>query len=183
VRFGILCALEVNAEPTFRAWAEGWLSGRDRGAAAATVAGAAGAAAAGARGAARVNASWALWGAAWAARALAVHVVFAARAARARERKAGTSNAARMAVDARVNASGYAASAATWAAWAAQAGRPLDLAALARRAVEEEAAIDRMERNGAGHDALPRVKPPAPGAGAATLPGGPPPLHEEPCDD
>lgn len=38
VRFGILCALQVYQDPAWRKWAEGWLSGSDRGEAAAGIA-------------------------------------------------------------------------------------------------------------------------------------------------
>jgi len=94
VRFGILCALEVYGEKKYVAWAENWLSGKDRTSRSAEAA---------ARGAAveRRAAAWAAANAAWAAWA--------------------------------------AAKAATAAADAATAVRPLDLIALARRAISEEA--------------------------------------------
>ena len=45
IRFGILCVKKVCAEPSWVAWANGWLSGKDRAAAAAAAAWAAAAAA------------------------------------------------------------------------------------------------------------------------------------------
>ncbi len=109
VRFGILCALEVYHEPSFVAWAQGWLSGPDRSAAeaAARAAEAARAAAKAARAAA-----WAAWAAAW---------------ARAAEAAAEAAWAAAWA---------EAAEAARAAARAARA-TDIDLVAIAHRAVEE----------------------------------------------
>ena len=78
VRFGILCSTKVYNDPTYTSWAGGWLSGKDRSAAAAEAAWAAAEAAEATSRAAswavRVSrasraASWAAWAAAWAERA------------------------------------------------------------------------------------------------------------------
>jgi len=115
VRFAILCAQEVCRDPAWRAWADGWLTGRDRnsGAAAARAAREAVAAA----GAARAAAEAAAWAAAAAEAAAAEAAWAAAEAAAAAEAEAA-----------------WAAAAAAWAA-AAAAGK-IDLVAMAHRAVE-----------------------------------------------
>ena len=128
VRFAILCAMEVCTDPAWRSWAEGWLSGEDRTAAAAWATRATRAAEAAAR------AAWAARAeaAAWAARAEAAAwaAAWATRAAEAAARAEAAEAAARAA---RAEAAAEAAGAAAWM-------KPgLDLAALARRAIEEEA--------------------------------------------
>ena len=65
VRFGILCALQVNLEGKWRDWANNWLSGKDRSERAAGAA--ARAAAGGAAAGAALAAVWAARAAAWAA--------------------------------------------------------------------------------------------------------------------
>lgn len=71
VRFAILCALEVYKEEGFVKWAQGWLSGEDRGVEAARAAWAAAEAAQAAAQAAARAAEWAAQAAAEAARAAA----------------------------------------------------------------------------------------------------------------
>ena len=109
--FGILCAWEVCTDPAWRTWAAAWLDGSDRSMAAAEEAARAAAAA------------WAEWAAAAAAAA-------AAEAAEAARAEWAAAAAARVAA--------WVARAAAWAAaWVAELMTiPLDLPALARRAME-----------------------------------------------
>src|SRR5208283_2502037 len=86
VRFGILCSTKVYNDPTYTSWAEGWLSGKERSAAAADAASVS-------AGAARA-AAWAAWAAARAARASRA-VLAAGAAARAVEAAWAASRAAR----------------------------------------------------------------------------------------
>ena len=79
IRFAVVCAKKVCAEPTFGAWAEAWLSGADRSYASAAQAAAAAAWAAAAEAAAEAAE-------AWAAEAAAAEAAKAAEAA-ARARK------------------------------------------------------------------------------------------------
>ena len=105
VRFAIFCAQAIIGDrcPAWSAWAERWLSGEDRTAAAAE-----------------------------AAEARAAAVAAAAEAAEAAEAAVAAATAAAAAV----RAAEVAAEAAVGAAWAAaEAGAPLDLPALARKAV------------------------------------------------
>ena len=111
VRFAILCAKEVCAEPVWNAWADRWLSGADRSDAAAARAAAAAAAAA---------------AEAW--------VVEAAEAADAAAAAAAAAEAAAVA------GAAWAAEDAAWAAraaaaWAAEKETYLDLIAIAREAL------------------------------------------------
>ena len=63
VAFALLCVIDVCSEPSFVAWANDWLTGKERSAAAAWAAEAA------AEAEAAEAAAWAGWAAAWAARA------------------------------------------------------------------------------------------------------------------
>ena len=105
VRFAILCAKEVCADPAWIAWADKWLSGEDRTQAAAAIAARATVEARGVR--------WPTEAAAWAARAAV---------------EARATIAARATVEAR------AAEAAAWAAEAAVAAGDTDIFALAEKA-------------------------------------------------
>ena len=82
VRFAILCAMEVCAEPNFRVWANNWLDGKDRSEAAARAAEAAAEAVAWAAAEAAEAAAWAAAeAAARAAETVAVAALVAALAA------------------------------------------------------------------------------------------------------
>jgi len=168
VRFGILCTLEVYKAAGFVAWAEGWLSGRDRSsrsmaAAARAVEAAQVAASVGrlvsekawfaaeaavtraAEALAKHKTLWAEWVAAEAAQKA---VAWAVRAAQedgnwAAVLAAEAAQASARAAEDILAAPAVLAAESARAALAkidAVAGKPLDLAALARRAVEEEAA-------------------------------------------
>jgi len=126
VRYAILCAMEVYSKPEWIMWAEGWLSGRDRSAAAAAAAAAIAAAAAWA-------VAWA-WVSAWARAAAAVLAAEAAVNAVWVE-KLSTKSKAQAAVAAEMAARAAAAAAET-AARAAQA--ELGLPRLAERAIAED---------------------------------------------
>ena len=110
IAFGILCALEVNEDPRYKQWAENWLSGKDRSAAAATLSASAAKAA---RAAAKEAEAARAWAAAWTARA--------ASAATLSAWAAGAGAAAK--------------AAGAGAAWAAKS-KPLDLIKLAEKAME-----------------------------------------------
>jgi hypothetical protein len=112
VRFAILCAREVYHDPSWLAWAEGWLSGADRSESAAR---SAQSAAAG-----EAQSAWSAWSAESAARA----AQSAARAARAAQSAARAAQSAARAAE----------SAAAWSAWSAAESKQLDLAALAHEA-------------------------------------------------
>jgi|GEM_PF-1370977 len=141
VRFGILCALEVYGEKKYVAWAENWLSGKDRTSGSAEAAARAAAVEAAdsswvrsshcSAAEAAATAAWAAADAAWAAWAAAKAATAAADADVAEWAAAEAGWVAWAAVDA-------AATAATTAAEAATAVRPLDLIAIARRAISEE---------------------------------------------
>src|SRR5271157_3531257 len=81
VRFGILCSTKVYNDPTYTSWAGGWLSGKDRSAAAAEAAWAASEAAWASSWA--VETAWASWAAVRAAEAAWAAARAAARAAEA----------------------------------------------------------------------------------------------------
>jgi len=123
VRFGILAALEVCPKDgwgiKFRAWATDWLDGSDRSA----------------------SAAWAAEAEAWAAEAEAeaetVAAWSAARAARAAARAARAASAAAEAAEAAEAAAGASTA-------VAGATIPLDLAALARRAIAQEGVSRRV---------------------------------------
>jgi hypothetical protein len=121
VEFAIRCALAVCDEPSFVAWANAWLDGSNRSAAAAEAATeAAPEAAAAKEAAAKEAAAWAAWAAeaaeaAWAAAAAARAAEAAAAAARAARAETARAETAR-AETAR-----------------AEMAKPLDLVALARR--------------------------------------------------
>ena len=119
VRFAILCARRVETNPTWRAWADAWLDGSDRTAAAAEVVAAAAAAAA-----------EAVEGTEAAAAAVAGAV--AAEAAAAAGAGAVAEAAAVQAAEA---AAAAVEAAAVQAAEAAEAGADIDLIARAREAV------------------------------------------------
>ena len=122
VRYGILCAKAVYADPAWNRWADGWLDGTDRSAwAAAEAAEAAWAA---------TRAANAASNAAWAARAANAASEAAARAARAAKANAAT----------RAAAAAEAAEAA-WAAWAAKAAEGLNLVVLAEKACAPAAGV------------------------------------------
>jgi len=123
IAFGILCALEVNEDPRYKQWAENWLSGKDRSAAAATLSASA---AWTARAAAEAAEAARAWAAAWTARA----AVEAARAWAVAEAARAAAEAARAA-----GAGAAAKAAGAGAAWAAKS-KPLDLIKLAEKAME-----------------------------------------------
>ena len=106
IKFGILCALEVCKDKKFVAWAQNWLDGTDRSNANAYAANAAA-------------------NAAYAANAAAYYAANAAYYA---------ANAAANAAAYAANAAAYAANAAAYAA--AKDGKPLDLIAIALKAIE-----------------------------------------------
>jgi len=146
VRFSILCTRTVYTETTWTMWADAWLSGVDRSAAAAWVAGAAAwaaeaaGAATGAAGAAAEAAEATAEAAAWAAEAEA-WTAGAARAARAAamaaaalEAEAWTARAARAAAMAAAEWAAATAEKTTWAADAAPMAN-LNLPELAREAI------------------------------------------------
>jgi len=128
VRFGILCAWEVYAEPAWREWADAWLAGTDRAASAANGAERAAESAAGSA------AEWAASAAWWADE----------RAAQWGAERAASRDAARAAewaAESDAESAEWAASAAESAAGSAEraasaAGSDLDLIALAQRALE-----------------------------------------------
>jgi hypothetical protein len=112
VRWAIACAWEVCDDPEWRRWAAAWCDGSDRSAASA----------------------------ARAAEAASASAARAARAARAASAASAAARAARAARAALAWAAEAALAAARAAAWAAEAaGTPLDVLALARRAIAEEA--------------------------------------------
>jgi len=134
VRFGILCSLEVYTEPNYRKWADGWLSGKDRSKQAVVAAVRAVGVTVDATvvAADAVRATWvaqAVWDAAWAAREAA----WAARTAVVAAM--GAAYAAGAVAEDAAQAAGLAAGA------AGVAPKPLDLLALAERAVREEEAL------------------------------------------
>ena len=116
VRFAILCVKQVYDDVRWNTWADNWLSGEDRTARAAQAT------------------QTAAWAAAW-------------EAARAAGAAAAAADAATRAADAAADATTWAATWTAGAAWeaawsaaraAAVSGRPLDLVAIAKRAVDEE---------------------------------------------
>jgi len=122
VRYGILCAMEVYNDPRWVAWAEGWLSGKDRSAAAAAAATAWAAAAAAAE-----TLPWAV---------AAVRAVEAA--AEMAERAEGLSANSRVRAVRAAAAAAKMAARAAQEAWAATVRAELDLPRLAKQAVGED---------------------------------------------
>ena len=148
VRFGILCAKAVYADPAWNAWADGWLSGKDRSSAEAAKAEAM---AAWTTVEAWEADSWiaSMWAAARAAERAAraardgavkwawTEVAEAAERATAAVEAEAKEKAAKAAARGDEVAEGWAAAAAgARAAWAAAAGTPLDLIAIAREALK-----------------------------------------------
>ena len=113
IRFAIFCAQEVYSNKSWQRWAEAWLDGSDRTADAAV----------------------------YAAEAVDADIAYAADAADAAIDAAdAAAEAAEAAIDAAyaVDADvAYAADAAVYAAYAADAAAPLDLIAIAKKAVEK----------------------------------------------
>ena len=134
VKFAILCSKAVYTKPFYIAWADAWLSGKDRTVEAAEAAErAAEAAAERAERATAAAERAAVWATVWAAGA----TVWAARAAeRAAERAARATAAAERAAEwAAERAAVWATQAAQAAVWAAAEASPFDLVAIARQAL------------------------------------------------
>jgi len=132
VAFAILCVLDVCSEPSFVAWANDWLTGKDRSADAAWAAERAAAAEAAVERAAAAEAA-AAWAVAEEARAwarAAEEAARAARAARAAEARAWAARAARAA-----ESRAWAVERAAEAAARAAEEKPIDFVSLAEKAL------------------------------------------------